>query len=205
MNIRRFVAADMREALARDPRRARRGRRDAVEPQGADGVEVIAAIDYDESLLGGCSRSAPAAAAAAALRRSARRRLRLRRRLAPTRPRRRSPEVRARTGPDRGCARSARRRGDGVAESGADELDEYEHAAAALRTRRSSARRLRRPCRRARRLPPHEMSRASRLVRPRSAPRRLRPRCPPAAASPTRSRTCAACSRRSSRASRGTT
>lgn len=57
MNIRRFVANDMREALTAI--RADLGA-DAVMLSSrklSDGVEVIAAIDYDDSLLGSASRS----------------------------------------------------------------------------------------------------------------------------------------------------
>ena len=56
MNIRRFVATDMRAALA-----AIRGELgpDAVMLSNRklpEGVEVIAAIDYDDSLLGGAGQ-----------------------------------------------------------------------------------------------------------------------------------------------------
>src|SRR5258706_2378785 len=65
MNIRRFVATDMRAALA-----AIRGELgpDAVMLSNRklpEGVEVIAAIDYDDSLLGGAGQSAQLASLAA--------------------------------------------------------------------------------------------------------------------------------------------
>jgi len=65
MNIRRFVATDMRAALA-----AIRGELgpDAVMLSSRklpEGVEVIAAIEYDDSLLGKSGQSAPLAGAAA--------------------------------------------------------------------------------------------------------------------------------------------
>jgi flagellar biosynthesis protein FlhF len=66
VNIRRFVATDMRAALA-----AIRGELgpDAVmlsSRKQPEGVEVIAAIDYDDSLLGNAGRNAGAAGAAPA-------------------------------------------------------------------------------------------------------------------------------------------
>lgn len=94
MNIRRFVAPDMREALSAI--RAELGA-DAVMLSSRKlptGVEVIAAIDYDDSLF-------------------------------------RAP--RESTAPAASSARGADAAGDGVAESGADDLDEYERAAAAVR------------------------------------------------------------------------
>jgi len=90
MNIRRFVAGDMREALAAI--RAELGA-DAVMLSSRklpEGVEVIAAIDYDDSLFQARERAAPA-------------------------------------------ARAARGATEDVAESGADDLDEYERAAVAVR------------------------------------------------------------------------
>src|SRR4051812_33212449 len=65
MNIRRFVAADMREALAAI--RAELGA-DAVMLSSRKlptGVEVIAAIDYDDSLLRMTGQQAAAVAAPA--------------------------------------------------------------------------------------------------------------------------------------------
>jgi flagellar biosynthesis protein FlhF len=94
MNIRRFVAPDMREALAAI--RAELGA-DAVmlsTRKLSTGVEVIAAIDYDDSLLQAQQgRAAPSLA-----------------------------------------ERMARDKNDDVAESGADDLDEYERTAVAVRS-----------------------------------------------------------------------
>jgi flagellar biosynthesis protein FlhF len=103
MNIRRFVAADMREALAAI--RAELGA-DAVmlsTRKVPTGVEVIAAIDYDDSLWQAEQERAAAALAPAS----------------------------APTGASAGAARAEL--DQDVAESGADDLDEYERAAVAVR------------------------------------------------------------------------
>jgi flagellar biosynthesis protein FlhF len=115
MNIRRFVAADMREALAAI--RAELGA-DAVmlsTRKVPTGVEVIAAIDYDEGLWEAQQERASAAAAPA---------------LAP------APAPAPALAPSPAPAPSAAfaDEDDGVAESGADDLDEYERAAAAVRS-----------------------------------------------------------------------
>ncbi len=123
MNIRRFVAADMREVLAAI--RAELGA-DAVmlsTRKVPTGVEVIAAIDYDESLVGGAARARrPLPAAALAIAPRADRGCGAR----PRRPRR--------PGHARPRAQRSPTADDDVAESGADDLDEFERAAAAIRS-----------------------------------------------------------------------
>ncbi len=131
MNIRRFVATDMRAALA-----AIRGELgpDAVMLSSRklpEGVEVIAAIDYDDSLLGKAGQSAQLAGIAA---------------------------------DDLGVA----------------QLDDYQRVAA----------------------PPLAIQREVTLA---EAPRASRSRTPASLRWRTRSRTCAGCSKRSSRAWPGTT
>jgi flagellar biosynthesis protein FlhF len=119
MNIRRFVAADMREALAAI--RAELGA-DAVmlsTRKVPTGVEVIAAIDYDEGLWEAQQERAAAAAAPA---------------VAPV-PAPAAPTILAPTAralPQAASAALADADED-IAESGADDLEEYERAAAAIR------------------------------------------------------------------------
>ena len=121
MNIRRFVAADMREALAAI--RAELGA-DAVmlsTRKVPTGVEVIAAIDYDEGLWEAQQERAAAAAAPAVAPVPA---------PTPAAPTILAPTARAL--PQAASAALADADED-IAESGADDLDEYERAAAAIR------------------------------------------------------------------------
>jgi len=136
MNIRRFVAADMREALAAI--RAELGA-DAVmlsTKKVPTGVEVIAAIDYDEGLWEAQQERAAAAAAPAPA-------------PTPAPPPAPAPAL-VTPAPAEGMATifaqaATRARSlvasaalahedDGIVESGADDLDEYERAAAAIRS-----------------------------------------------------------------------
>src|SRR6478735_8509295 len=130
MNIRRFVAADMREALAAI--RAELGA-DAVmlsTKKVPTGVEVIAAIDYDEGLweaqqerAAAAAAPAPAPAPAPAL-------------VAPA-PAEGMATIFAQAATRaRSLAASAAlaHEDDGIVESGADDLDDYERAAAAIRS-----------------------------------------------------------------------
>jgi len=119
MNIRRFVAPDMREVLAAI--RAELGA-DAVmlsTRKVPSGVEVIAAIDYDENLWRAQQeREAPAPAPAATV--------------VPTpAPTIAQPAASSSSRPASIEVRAAA--DDDVVESGTDDLDEFERAAAAIR------------------------------------------------------------------------
>ena len=125
MNIRRFVAPDMREVLAAI--RAELGA-DAVmlsTRKVPSGVEVIAAIDYDENLWQAQQeREAPAATAPAAAPPA----------VAPTAPPSSAAPASARSTVARSTADETRAAADDdVVESGTDDLDEFERAAAAIR------------------------------------------------------------------------
>ena len=117
MNIRRFVAPDMREVLAAI--RAELGA-DAVmlsTRKVPDGVEVIAAIDYDENLWQAQQqRAVPAPPTASA---------------APAASAASPPPAVATTTLSIAMRAAA---DDDVVESGADDLDEFERAAAAIRS-----------------------------------------------------------------------
>jgi len=117
MNIRRFVAPDMREVLAAV--RAELGA-DAVmlsTRKVPDGVEVIAAIDYDENLWQAQQqRAVPAPPTASA---------------APAASAASPPPAVATTTLSIAMRAAA---DDDVVESGADDLDEFERAAAAIRS-----------------------------------------------------------------------
>ena len=122
MNIRRFVAPDMREVLAAI--RAELGA-DAVmlsTRKVPAGVEVIAAIDYDENLWAAQQeRAVPTPAAALASTASAQIAAAPTPTSAPTWARAIASETLAAADDD-------------VVESGADDLDEFERAAAAIRS-----------------------------------------------------------------------
>ena len=118
MNIRRFVAPDMREVLAAI--RAELGA-DAVmlsTKKVPSGVEVIAAIDYDENLWQAQqAREAPAPAPAS--------------KVAPTPAETTVQPATPTVARPSAIARAAA--DDDIVESGTDDLDEFERAAAAIR------------------------------------------------------------------------
>jgi flagellar biosynthesis protein FlhF len=140
MNIRRFVAADMREALA------------AIRTElGADavmlstkkvptGVEVIAAIDYDEGLWEAQQEPAAATAAPAVAPASASVRAAASTAILAPAPVAATATILA-PAPARASVASLvpapsaalADADDGIVESGADDLDEFERAAAAIR------------------------------------------------------------------------